>query len=127
MKEASKTMYTIGKVFMIIDIVTYGLLLIAGIIMRIFALEIYENMDIEYELSEIENSTTILWILSLVFLLIVIVLFIISINVRKRINYYAINTKPHIIMIVIGAFCNIFYLLGGIFGLVSEKNHKLDY
>ena len=36
MKEASKTMYTIGKVFMIIDIVTFSLLLIAGIIMRIF-------------------------------------------------------------------------------------------
>ena len=121
MKEASKTMYTIGKIFMIIDIVTFALLFITGILMRAYAGYIHKYMDTDYELEEIENSTTILWILSLVLLIIMIILFIVSLATRKRINYYAINTKPHIIMLVIGAFCNIFYLLGGIFGLVSEK------
>ena len=41
-------------------------------------------------------------------------------HARKALNNNKTENAPHIIMIIVGIFGDIFYLLGGIFGLVGE-------
>jgi len=125
MIDASKLMYSIGKIFNIIEIASCAINMIAGILLRIFAIDIQAMIEADTTLEQVISSSNILWILSLVYLILSILFFVISIIIRKNINYSTANTKAHILMIIIGVIINIFYTLGGIFGLVGEKGmHK---
>ena len=56
-----------------------------------------------------------------------IVLLVLSIRARKSLETDDTNTSPHVLMIIFGVFAiaglfGIFYLLGGVFGLVENNN-----
>lgn len=130
MKSASKIMYTIGKVMNIISIVFLSMFLILAVFSTIFYQDIYNNMGVKFPSNWTANSfkaTSIAMIVVFSIALVVsIVILVLAIRSSKALENDDANVTPHIIMVVIGAFGEIFYLLGGIFGLVeaSEKARK---
>lgn len=128
MKEASKIMYLIGTIFNVISIVFELLMLVLGIVATAFYKEIYEQQSLPkaYTESQIKSAGLGLIIGCAIALIISIVVLILALRARKKLNNNATDTIPHIVMIVIGAFGDIFYLLGGIFGLVAETSNTTN-
>ncbi len=124
MKEASKIMYVIGKVFNIIGIFLYGILIALGIIVRQFAKEIYERITpgATYTEADVKIVGTVFMIIGIVAIVITIIVLILAAYARRKLNNNQRDLAPHIIMIVIGVFGSLFYLLGGVFGLVAESD-----
>ena len=126
MKEASKIMYTIGKVFNIIGLFLYGLLIAFGIIARQFAKEIYERRTpgATYTEADVRIVGTTLMVIGIVAIIITLIIFILATVAKNKLNNNTKDIAPHVIMIIIGVFGDIFYLLGGIFGVVAETTEN---
>ncbi|MCR5647058.1 MAG: hypothetical protein K6F81_02110 [Acholeplasmatales bacterium] len=126
MKEASKIMYTIGKVFNIIGLFLYGFLIAFGIIARQFANEIYERRTpgATYTEADVRIVGTTLMVIGIVAIIITLIIFILATVAKKKLNNNTKDIAPHVIMIIIGVFGDIFYLLGGIFGVVAETTEN---
>ncbi|MBR6071475.1 MAG: hypothetical protein IKP77_01415 [Acholeplasmatales bacterium] len=122
MKDASRIMYTIGKVFSVIEIVISSIMLLAGILCRVFSVEIYnEQKGRSFTLDDVKALSTSLIVIASISLIIVFIVLILANNAQKKLKNNKKDIAPHIIMIVIGVFGDIFYLLGGVFGIVAEN------
>ncbi|MBO6263959.1 MAG: hypothetical protein J6N93_06820 [Clostridia bacterium] len=127
MKSASKVLYTIGKFFNVIEIVGELLVIIFAIIGMVNApmmVEMMSGMENSMFATEAALKTTALGGLigGIVALIISVVVMILAFRATKALDNGAVENGPHITMIVIGVIGgNIFYLLGGIFGLIAEN------
>ena len=114
MKEASKVMYTIARIFALVGIIVYSVLALVGLI-----LVIANNGD-----NGLLATGVSLLSVGLVFTAIYVVTFILGGRAVESINDGSREIKYHIICMVVGAISyDVFYLLGGIFGLVSRNRY----
>ena len=119
MGKTSKIMYTIGRIFNIVELVCTALMIVAGIILT----ALHGNL-VSDEMPEEAALGTGLGILiaGIVAFIIVLVVYLLATKAQKSIGNGTTERAPHIMMIVVGAIGgDIFYLLGGIFGLVAES------
>ena len=122
-------MFTIGKVFNIISIVLSAIFILIGI----FYAAAGGLVGGVFDLAEVEGVAeeavpmiiTLIGVFFIVFGLILLGLNIAAIIVlstaRASIEEGSMDTKPHVLTIVFGAFTNTFYILAGIFGLVARN------
>ena len=127
MKTASKVMYTIGRIFNIIALIIALLILILGIVCAAspnFQEKLIESSDDVADLTAAKAYGITLIIIGAVMIVIYSVLCALASHASKALNNTKKENAPHIIMIIIGIFGDIFYLLGGIFGLVAESENS---
>ena len=124
MKNASRAMYTIGRVANIIEIVLCALMFIPGIILIAAADFFAENSENGTDVSTI-RSVGIGFLIGFGIALAVLVAVLVLANRAAKALKNDIKEKaPHITMIIIGFFGDIFYTLGGIFGLIAENANE---
>ncbi|MBO4554973.1 MAG: hypothetical protein J5713_04250 [Clostridia bacterium] len=121
MKSASKAMYTIGRVFNIIALIGMIIVLAVGIFFMVTGKTVTGTDENGAEV-ELDGRAVgvIMTAVGAVFSVIYLVLILLAGHARKALNNDKTENAPHILMIIIGIFGDIFYLLGGIFGLVAE-------
>ena len=120
MGKASKIMYTIGRIFNIVGIVISAIVLLLGMIFTIIGG--VENAADDNTAALLASGLSML-VSGIICLAIEIVVFVLASKASKALENNTTENKPHIIMIVVGAVgSDIFYLLGGIFGLVAENS-----
>ena len=115
MGNASKLMYKIGRIFNLIGIILFAILTAVAVILLIVAAASGEGVGgaVGY----------LIWMI--IYLVIYIVVYKLAGNALNSIGDGKDNKKPHIIMIVVGAISqDVFYLLGGIFGLIAESQEN---
>ena len=119
MKNASETMYKIGKIINIIMIPVSVLLLVIGAVL--IATRQVSDQTTPEELQQIATATSCIGYG--VWLLITSVLSIIICPIKhKEIANGSMEIAPRVFLIVFGAIAeNIFYVLAGIFGLVARS------
>ena len=125
MKKASQILYTIGKVFNVIEIIGFALMIVAGIVALVFP----EADMIEQAASWLNmgavTATGIGMIVAGAIGLIVSAIVLYFANRATKSLYNGVNdTVPHVIMIVVGFFGVIFYMIGGIVALVAENTQS---
>ena len=127
MQNASRIMYKIGRVFNWIELV----LIIFAMILAIVCLA--DPAGIAAQAPEMEQQLTpenvrsagiALLVGSIISLLICIAILCLATKAIRSLAAGSKSTTPHIIMIVIGVFADIFYLLGGIFGIIASNNKQ---
>ena len=122
MENASKVMYIIGKVFNILGIIAFAFMLFAGIMVVSNPAE-FVGPNLVASVEEAITLGTGVIIASAIGLVISIVALVLANRATKQLNSGKANNTPHIIMIVIGVLgTDLFYLLGGIFGLVATSS-----
>ena len=124
MKTASKVMYTLGTIFNIIGIFLWAIFIVLGILFRAFSEDIYERRTpgATYTEADVKIVGTVFMIIGIVAIVITIIVLILAAYAKRKLNNNQRDLAPHIIMIVIGVFGSLFYLLGGVFGLVAESD-----
>ena len=125
MTNASKVLYIIGKVVNVIEIVATGLALIFGVLVIIFGDRIIPDMPMFADMTVYATGTGFT-VGGLVALAASIATLVFANYATKSLENGRVENAPHIIMIVVGVFGNIFYIIGGIFGLVAE-NTETEY
>ena len=129
MKKATKVMYTVGNIINILGIIFISLAILCAICGIAFSQEIFEQMT-EKDLThfntaaDIRISSISMLIGCVIGLIVAIVMLVLATKARKAIQNDDKNDTPHIVMIVIGVFGNVFYLLCGIFGLIAQNQDK---
>ena len=123
MKNASKILYTVGKVVNVIEIVLTSLALVFGVLVLIFGRQIIPDIPMIIDITAIATGTGFT-VGGVVALIISIVTLVLANNATRALENGTVDNAPHIVMIVIGVFGDIFYLLGGIFGIVSENTEN---
>lgn len=129
MKKAAKIMYTIGKIFNIIAIVGTAIAIVAAIFGIIYYEQLFQFIQEESikgfnTAAEVRTACIDGLIGACIGLLISIAILVIAVKARKAIDNKNATMTPHVLMIVIGAFGDIFYLLGGVFGLIAKNNDE---
>ena len=127
MKSASKVFYMIGFVFNIIAII-FGGLLLAFSIMGLTDHELFLKIVAELNRGEqLVHDTLILMIVLLSIELVLDVLFLIIIlRAKKDLNEGNGKLSTHVVLLIAGILAsNLFYLLGGIFGLVAASTDRV--
>ena len=125
MKKASRIMYILGIVFNIFSIVANFCAIFLGYYVSTNALFVHNKMA-EYGFSplptveELRNMGTTVLSTCIFALALAIVMIVFAVKAKKAIEENKLSKKLNITMIVFGALDNLFYLLGGIFGLVAE-------
>ena len=122
MKNASKIMYTIGRIFNIIAMLSFVIVLIIGIVALVKAPELANDPNSNVTLEEARQVGITLTVVGGVFIAVYCVMFALATHASKALNNNVTENAPHIIMVIIGVFGDIFYLLGGIFGLIAENS-----
>lgn len=122
MKHASSIMNKIGRIFNIVELVLCGVLIVLGAIFLPLAI-IADAADKEAVVAVAGAVAYLVWGL------IMLALSIVTLVLAKKANAALANgtteNTPHILLIVAGAIsCNVFYVLAGIFGLVSEHQGR---
>lgn len=120
-------MYTIGRIFNIIALIIALLILILGIVCAAspnFQEKLIESSEDVADLTAAKAYGITLIIIGAVMIVIYSVLCAFASHASKALNNTKKENAPHIIMIIIGIFGDIFYLLGGIFGLVAESENS---
>ena len=126
MKNAAKTMYVIGRVISIIEIVLTIIAMIIGIILIVLKDEIAQRA-IQEAFDRFDTPAKVrqfgigFLVTGAVFLLIVVVVMVLAYKAQRALNNGLKEEWPHILMIIVGVFGDLFYLLGGVFGLVAES------
>ena len=120
MKTASKIMYTIGRIFNIFAIIACAILLVVGIIAMVAPGKIAEGSDEIATADEAKALGLTILITGAVLFVVYLVMCILAGHAKKALNNNKTENAPHIVMIIIGVFGDIFYFLGGIFGLIGE-------
>jgi uncharacterized protein YacL len=124
MKNASRVMYIIGRIFNIIELVVLVLGVAAGIVMAVMpdlvvrAAQFY-NIEMLDTLPEVQKAATECILSCIAGFVISLIVFIFATKSFKALKNDKPSQKLHITMIVFGAFNSIFYLLAGIFGVVA--------
>lgn len=124
MKNASKTMYTIGRVVNIIEIILCALMFIPGIILIAGADLIADGGEDAADAAAIRGVGIGLLIGFGIALLVLIIVIILATRASKALNNDKTERAPHIVMIIIGVFGDVLYTLGGIFGLIAENANE---
>lgn len=122
MKQGSSILYLIGNIINAIGIV---LMVILGVICIAGAgsIETVPESYPTYTLEEYQALTKGVGVFLLIYAVICLIVYILASKARKAVNNDTKELKPHIIMIVIGVIgSNLFYLIGGILGIVSETS-----
>ena len=120
MGKTSKIMYTIGRIFNIVAMVCCALLVIVGVIFTAGAGSF--SGDIGMDKSELLIMGAAILGSGIGSFIVELVVSLLATKAQKTIGNGTTEKSPHIMMIVIGAIGgDIFYLLGGIFGLVAES------
>ncbi len=116
MQNASNTMYRIGRIFTIIELVLGPILFIIGLI-AVIAGSVKDPSDAALISS---GSTCIGW--AVYFIVVAILQLIFVSKAQKELeNRDNRNPTPFILTIVFGAIANnVFYVLAGIFGLIAD-------
>ena len=131
MKKNSALMYRIGFVLNIIILVLASLAIVHSILFIIFANEIFNyfknSLPVTFEAKTLSLFGAIGCTIYGYLLILCIVLLVLSSKAIKSLESDDTNTSPHVLMIVFGVFAiaglfGIFYLLGGIFGLIENNN-----
>lgn len=115
MANASRIMYKLGRIF---NFIYLGL----GILLVVLSIILLVGGETDEQIAT--GSTGVVF--GGYLLITAIIALILSAKALRSIGDGKVNRGPHIMMIVVGAIASeIFYLLGGIFGLVSEgqANH----
>ena len=138
MKEASRIMYKIGKVFNIISIPLAGIFLVIGgfllfITLPFLAYGVYDLKNAEIEGTKVLDYLALGFVFSFIGIIILaigIVSLIICIKKNRLIENGDNGISPRVFLIVFGALSdNIFYILSGIFSLIArtqESNQKFE-
>ena len=130
MKDASRVMYVIGKVFNVIEIVCVGLLLIGSIMIvadpaRFISTFNEVDPNRTYTLAEISALGITLLVSMIIALAVSIVTLVFANKAIEKLDNGEQKNTLQIVMIVLGVFNSIFYLLGGIFAVVyNGQNNK---
>lgn len=112
MKKASKIMYIIGTIFALIGFIGSIICVITGVI---------NVVNGETEEAKANGLTLLIAfaVLSIVYLIIILI----AAKGRKSLDNGEVNIAPHVVAIVVGVLGgDIFFLLGGIFGIIAESN-----
>ena len=120
MKTASKVMYTIGRIFNIFAIIACVVLIVVGIVAMVVPGKLAEASEDITTPDEAKAMGMTILITGAVLFVVYTVICALAGHARKALNNNKTENAPHIIMIIVGIFGDIFYLLGGIFGLVGE-------
>lgn len=126
MKSASKTLYTVGKVINIIEIVLSILVVVLGIFAVVMPNEIYQK-GIEQGVTEfgspqaVKNAGIKLIVGAAIAFVVCLIIFLLAKKASKSLKDDASNSAPHTLMLIIGIFGDIFYFLGGLFGILSSN------
>ena len=120
MKTASKIMYTIGRIFNIFAIIACVVLIVVGIVAMVVPGKLAEASEDITTPDEAKAMGMTILITGAVLFVVYTVICALAGHARKALNNNKTENAPHIIMIIVGIFGDIFYLLGGIFGLVGE-------
>ncbi len=128
MKQASQVLYTIGRIFNIIGIVVTTLCLILPIMMMSIPEELAKQQKAIDGNQLSAEQIRVLGIGVLVGLIIAIIVLVVvlclAIYASKKLKNETKDTAPHIIMIVIGIFGSLLYLIGGVLGLAAESEQN---
>ena len=115
MRNSSKTMYKIGRIFSFVLLGLYALLL--GIYSILLIVDIIRDNAIGHDISTI--------VFSVIMIGLTVVCIIMATKSIKDMEQDTKNNSPHIMMIVFGALCgDVFYVLGGIFGLIANGQEQ---
>ncbi len=124
MKSVSKTMYTIGKVFNVIEMVLTPLFVVMGALFIAFKTEVYNKL-VEEHLTTLTSAEQVKY-LGISFIIFGVVAFVLSLiffllakKATTALQNDSKDTVPHVVMLVIGIFGDIFYFLAGLFGILS--------
>ena len=120
MKTASKVMYTIGRIFNILAIIACVIILIFGIVAMVAPGKLAEASQDFDTPEELKAMGMTMVITGAVLFVVYVIICALAGHARKALNNSKTENAPHIIMIIVGIFGDIFYLLGGIFGLIGE-------
>lgn len=116
MKKASKTMYLIGRIFNVIEIVLCVIFIIVG---ALLAAKVFPTESEEEAVALMASGITLIVFFAIILILSVVVLIMLN-KAYKGLD--TVEKKPHIVMIVLGAIStNAFLILGGIFALVASS------
>lgn len=127
MKSASKIFYMIGFVFNIIAII-FGGLLLAFSIMGLTDHELFEKIVTEVNRGEqlVRDSLILIIVLLSIELVLDIIFLVIILRARKNLNEGNGKLSTHVVLLIAGILAsNLFYLLGGVFGLVAASSDRV--
>lgn len=124
MKSASRAMYIVGKVFNIIEMVLTPFIVVFGALCIAYKNEIFNKLFEEHltTLSSPEQVKYLgisLIIFGVVAFIISLVIYLLARKASRSLANGDKSTTPHVIMLVIGIFGDIFYFLAGLFGVLS--------
>ena len=125
MKNASNTMFKIGRIFNIIAIPVSIILIVVGIILTVVGTEgtatASNESDEVLAVASLSNGIALAFVF--VFILIFsIISLVICKNKKDEIDQGSNEVAPRVVLIVFGAISdNIFYTLAGIFSLVARS------
>ena len=125
MKKAAKIMYTLGIIgnFCLIFVCLIGMLISLIGVANIE--EIIRNANTQFTEEQIAAVLAFFTSFTIVYLIIYIVTVILAFVAKSKVNDGKKSYFPHILVLVIGVVgWNVFYILGGIFGIVAETQEK---
>ena len=127
MKSASKIFYMIGFVFNVIAII-FGGLLLAFSIMGLTDHELFLKIVAEVNRGEqlVRDSLILIIVLLSIELVLDIIFLVIILRARKNLNEGNGKLSTHVVLLIAGILAsNLFYLLGGVFGLVAANSDRV--
>ena len=124
MKKAAKIMYTLGIIGNFIMIIFCLIGMIISLVGVANVEEIIGSIT-EFSQEEVTAAIAFLTSFSIIYLIIYIVTVILAFVAKSKVNDGKKSFFPHILVLVIGVIgWNVFYILGGIFGIVVEINEN---
>ena len=128
MGKASKSLYLVGKVINVVELVLAALAMVLGLIVMTTdsgaaqtaltgVTDVMTRMGISLSGMGVFVGSTIMLVASIVTLAL-------AIWAGRAIDNGRVDITPHVVMIVVGVFGNVFYLLGGVFGLFDETSYQ---
>ena len=122
MKTACRVMYILGTIFNIVALVLALLGIAGGVTYLVIPDKIAAEQGIAVEVVKQTGMSAL--IAAIVWTVIELLVLIFALIARKAINNKKKDIWPHVVMIVVGAIGDLFFLLGGIFGLVAESQEN---
>ena len=133
MSSTVRIMYKTGEVF---NIIIFGIsifFIVTGIFNIAFSKEIAQSA-LEKHISIFDNPNevkllgrNILIIATSIFVLTIVTLILATISKNMIETSNVGNTKPYVILLVIGVFNNPLYFMAGVFGLVETRNISSNF